>query len=68
MNVKDNKTLIESSKFSEYDLVDTLLDKNYLRFLKASEVSSEYKHSFIIHYIFVEFGIRKTIYDSEIKK
>ena len=37
MNIKDNKSLIESSKFSEYDLVDTLLDKNYLRFLKASK-------------------------------
>jgi DNA polymerase III delta subunit len=37
MNIKDNKTLIESSKFSEYDLVDTLLEKNYLRFLKVSK-------------------------------
>ena len=37
MNIKDNKSLVESSKFSEYDLVDTLLDKNYLRFLKASD-------------------------------
>ena len=37
MNTKDNKNLKESSKYSEYDLIDTFLDKNSLRFLKASK-------------------------------
>tara|TARA_Y100000389_G_scaffold52020_1_gene47782 strand:+ start:1139 stop:2104 length:966 start_codon:yes stop_codon:yes gene_type:complete len=37
MNTKDNKNFKESSKFGEYDLVDTLLNKDLLRFLKASK-------------------------------
>ena len=37
MDTKDNKSFKESSKFGEYDLVDTLLNKDRLRFLKASE-------------------------------
>ena len=37
MNIKDNENLKDSSKFGEYDIVDTLLDKDYNRFLKVSE-------------------------------
>ena len=37
MNIEDNKNLKESSKFGEYDIVDTLLDKDYNKFLKVSK-------------------------------
>ena len=36
MNVIDERDTAENSKYGEYDLVDTLLNKDYLRFLKIS--------------------------------
>ena len=36
MNVIDERDAAENSKYGEYDLVDTLLNKDYLRFLKIS--------------------------------
>ncbi len=37
MNNKDYKNDVENSKYGEYDLVDTLLNKDYSGFLKVSE-------------------------------
>ena len=36
MDVIDERDTAENSKYGEYDLVDTLLNKDYLRFLKIS--------------------------------
>jgi len=36
MDVIDKRDTVESSKYGEYDLVDTLLNKDYLKFLKIS--------------------------------
>ena len=36
MDVIDERDTVENSKYGEYDLVDTLLNKDYLRFLKIS--------------------------------
>jgi DNA polymerase III delta subunit len=36
MDVIDERDTTENSKYGEYDLVDTLLNKDYLRFLKIS--------------------------------
>jgi DNA polymerase III delta subunit len=36
MDVIDERDTVENSKYGEYDLVDTLLNKDYLKFLKIS--------------------------------
>lgn len=36
INVADESETIENSKYGEYDLVDTLLNKDYVKFLKIS--------------------------------
>ena len=36
MDVIDERDTAENSKYGEYDLVDTLLNKDYLRFIKIS--------------------------------
>ena len=36
LDVIDKRDTVESSKYGEYDLVDTLLNKDYLKFLKIS--------------------------------